>query len=207
MTQSRLSQPPRTPARVPLDQLAERDAHLLFHVAGLLHMALDAEDLGAASSSAARSPRTNRRPAGGWSAPRRWSRRCSPWSARRRGRPPPGRAASAAACPSCPPATRSAPFPRRRCRRRRRGGRRGRNPSRCRRRWGRAAPRRSTRRSRPASRGARCSTRRGRRCSRRCAPIATPAMRQPSARVCGSCRRMSRSLQVPGSDSSAFTTR
>jgi len=39
------------------------------------------------------------------------------------------------------------------------------------------------------------------------APIAKPAMRQPSTRRCGSCRMISRSLQVPGSDSSALITR
>ena len=33
------------------------------------------------------------------------------------------------------------------------------------------------------------------------------ASRQPSTRRCGSCRMISRSLQVPGSDSSALTTR
>ena len=35
----------------------------------------------------------------------------------------------------------------------------------------------------------------------------TPARRQPSTSLCGSCRMISRSLHVPGSDSSAFTTR
>src|ERR1051326_8910953 len=39
------------------------------------------------------------------------------------------------------------------------------------------------------------------------APIAKDAIRQPSTRRCGSCRMISRSLQVPGSDSSALTTR
>ena len=39
------------------------------------------------------------------------------------------------------------------------------------------------------------------------APMAKEAMTQPSISVCGSWRRMSRSLQVPGSDSSALTTR
>src|ERR1700752_1145618 len=39
------------------------------------------------------------------------------------------------------------------------------------------------------------------------APIAAPASRQPSTRRCGSCRMISRSLQVPGSDSSALITR
>ena len=34
-------------AGMPLDQLAQRDAHLLFHIAGLVHMARDAEQLGA----------------------------------------------------------------------------------------------------------------------------------------------------------------
>lgn len=34
-----------------------------------------------------------------------------------------------------------------------------------------------------------------------------PAIRQPSTSLCGSWRMISRSLQVPGSDSSPFTTR
>ena len=37
--------------------------------------------------------------------------------------------------------------------------------------------------------------------------IAKPAIRQPSTSRCGSCRMISRSLQVPGSDLSALTTR
>src|SRR5258708_6952784 len=36
-------------------------------------------------------------------------------------------------------------------------------------------------------------------------PIPTPAKRQPSTSLCGSQRSMSRSMQVPGSLSSAFT--
>ena len=39
------------------------------------------------------------------------------------------------------------------------------------------------------------------------APIARPAIKQPSTSLCGSCRMISRSLQVPGSPSSAFMTR
>lgn len=38
-------------------------------------------------------------------------------------------------------------------------------------------------------------------------PQNAPAMRQPSMSLCGSLRMISRSLHVPGSDSSAFTTR
>ena len=37
--------------------------------------------------------------------------------------------------------------------------------------------------------------------------IAKLASRHPSISRCGSCRMISRSLQVPGSDSSALTTR
>src|SRR6478736_5360612 len=37
--------------------------------------------------------------------------------------------------------------------------------------------------------------------------MAAPATRQPSTSLCGSWRMISRSLQVPGSDSSALTTR
>ena len=37
--------------------------------------------------------------------------------------------------------------------------------------------------------------------------MARPATRQPSTSLCGSPRRISRSLQVPGSPSSALTTR
>ncbi len=39
------------------------------------------------------------------------------------------------------------------------------------------------------------------------ARIAKPAIRQPSTSLCGSLRIISLSLQVPGSDSSAFTTK
>ena len=39
------------------------------------------------------------------------------------------------------------------------------------------------------------------------APMARPAMRHPSIRWCGSCLMISRSLHVPGSPSSPFTTR
>lgn len=39
------------------------------------------------------------------------------------------------------------------------------------------------------------------------APIARPAIKQPSTSLCGSCRMISRSLQVPGSPSSALITR
>src|SRR4029077_8843740 len=51
MTARRLSQPPRPPppARppaMPPDQLLERNAHLLFDVAGRVHMARQAVDLG-----------------------------------------------------------------------------------------------------------------------------------------------------------------
>lgn len=38
------------------------------------------------------------------------------------------------------------------------------------------------------------------------APIARPAIRQPSMSRCGSCRMISRSLHVPGSPSSALIT-
>ena len=39
------------------------------------------------------------------------------------------------------------------------------------------------------------------------APIPAPATKQPSISLCGSCLIISLSLQVPGSPSSAFTTR
>ena len=39
------------------------------------------------------------------------------------------------------------------------------------------------------------------------APMALPATRQPSTSLCGSCRIISLSLHVPGSPSSALTTR
>ena len=39
------------------------------------------------------------------------------------------------------------------------------------------------------------------------APMAKEAISAPSTKVCGSLRMISRSLQVPGSDSSALTTR
>ena len=39
------------------------------------------------------------------------------------------------------------------------------------------------------------------------APMALPATRQPSTSLCGSCRMISLSLHVPGSPSSALTTR
>ena len=47
MTALRLSQPPRMPPQWRLDQLAERNPHRLFDVAGPLDMAGDAEQLGA----------------------------------------------------------------------------------------------------------------------------------------------------------------
>lgn len=39
------------------------------------------------------------------------------------------------------------------------------------------------------------------------APIARPAIKHPSTSLCGSCRIISLSLHVPGSPSSAFTTK
>ena len=59
-----------------IDELLERDAHLLFDVAGLVHMAGDAEQLGAGILRPADARRTTRRHGAGWSAPPRWSRRC-----------------------------------------------------------------------------------------------------------------------------------
>ena len=40
-----------------------------------------------------------------------------------------------------------------------------------------------------------------------CAPIAKPAIKQPSIKVWGSCLKISLSLHVPGSDSSALITK
>ena len=76
MTASRLSQPPRTPPAMLLDQLLQRNAHLLFHVARLVHVAGDAEDLGAGVLRPADAAPTRRRRGAGSSARRRWSRRC-----------------------------------------------------------------------------------------------------------------------------------
>ncbi len=63
------------------------------------------------------------------------------------------------------------------------------------------------RRSPPAAAPPRCRTRRGYRCSSGARPCRPTAKSAPSISLCGSLRRMSRSLQVPGSLSSALTTR
>ena len=141
ITALRLSHPPLIAAAMDVDQLSEGDRHRLFDHAGLVHMARrSAKILVPALFCAAEAGEPCRRRGAGSSAPRRWTRRCSPWSGSRRARRPPGTAASSAACPSCPRGFRAAPSPRRRCTRRRRGGGRGRNPSPSRRRSCRGDP-------------------------------------------------------------------
>ena len=113
------------------DQLAQRNAHFLFHIAGpVRHVARDAEDFRAGVVRDGRGRRTTRRRGAGSSARRRSIPRCSPSSGSRRGRRLPGTAASGAACPSCLRGFRAAPFLHHRCKRRRRDGRSNRSPSR-----------------------------------------------------------------------------
>jgi hypothetical protein len=188
-----------------VDQLAERTAHLFFDGARLVDVAGDAEQLGAGVVRTAEGRQTIRRRGAGWSAQRQSIPRCSPSSGSHRDPHWPGMAASGAAGPSCLPGFPAARFPRRRCRRRRRDGRRCRNPSRsccsCRSAWPHRPGRRRLQALALADELAAHVDVAG------IAPMAKPAIRQPSISVCGSWRRISRSLQVPGSDSSALTTR
>ena len=126
MTAFRLPQPPRMPPQWSSISSRNADADMrLFHIARLVHVAGDAEQLRAGGHCSAAEPGE---PVGAaaqdGAAQPRWTRRCSRWSGSHRGPRPPGTAASGAAGPSCPRGFPAARFPRRRYRRRRRGGRR-----------------------------------------------------------------------------------
>jgi hypothetical protein len=190
-----------------LDQLVEGDRHRLLDHAGLVDVARRSAKSLVPALLGRRSPRTTPRRGAGSSARRRSIRRCSPWWGSRRGPRPPGTAASSAACPSCPRGFPAAPSPRRRCRRPRRGGGRGRNPS----------PTRGVLAQQPRVVGLVDGGLQGLALADVFAADVDVAgvrphreglaIRQPSISVCGSWRMISRSLQVPGSDSSALTTR
>ena len=110
-----------------------------------------------------------------------------------------GNGGACAAGRACPRASRAAPSPRRRCRRRRRGARR-------------SSPRRE-RRPRAPPRARRAGSRTGQVLAADVdedAPSHSTAcamIRQPSISRCGTRDMISRSLKLPGSDSSALTTR
>ena len=187
-----------------VDQVAQRNAHRFFDRARLLHVAGNAEQLRA---GIVRPPDAGE--------PGRTAAQDIGHHRDRLDIVDRGRAAVeadigrerrlAARLPFLPSSFRAAPSPRRRYRRRRRDARRGRS----RKPWMLFSPMSRPRRPDPwppAGARARGRIRRGRRCSR-CWRSWRSRRSGSLDQRCGSCRMISRSLQVPGSDLSALTTR